>query len=95
MMKNEVAELPAPDFTPEERRVLRDVLKRLSDAYDGRAVEVPGDHPLDDSFYFVPVAVRIEEIQPGDPRVDWDEHRRRVAWMMEQPPDGEITMEFE
>ena len=89
------AEKPAVVFTAEERRVLREVLKRLNDAPPFGAVEVPGEQPLDPSYYFVPICTRIEPIERGDPRVDWEEHDRRVAWMLQQPPDGEFEMELE
>ncbi len=53
------AEEPAVVFTAEERRVLREVLKRVSAVADGQLIEVPGERPLDESYYFTPMAVRI------------------------------------
>lgn len=96
VMKDEVAESRDPVFTPEERRVLRDVLKRLSDTHEGRAVSVPGDHPLEDVYCFVPAATKVwQAVEPNDPRVDWDEHRRRLAHPEEFVNLGEFTMAAE
>ncbi len=88
-------EEPPVVFTAEERRVLREVLKRLTVKPTFRAVEVPGEKPLDESYFFVPICTQSERIERGDPRVDWEEHDRRLAHPEEFVMTGECYLELE